>query len=259
MREINGVLTIASRDIIKFLRDKPRIVTSFVFPLLFIGILGGSLQASFGEAGGYNLLTFIFTGILAQNMFQSTASGVIYLIRDREDDFAQEMFVAPISRYSIILGKIMGESVVALIHGVGIVAFGIIIGIPFTALQLLLLIPVAIVVCLLGGAFGVLVLANLNDYRSASQIFPFLIFPQFFLAGVFAPIKDLPLWLAIFSKITPMTYVVDLLRGVYYFGKPEYAKIVLLSPLANMVIITGIFTLFIVVGTYIFVRKERNR
>lgn len=259
MKEINGILTIASRDVTKFLRDKPRVVTSFIFPLLFIGILGGSLQSSFGETSGFNLLAFIFTGILAQNIFSSTASGVIYLIRDREDDFAQELFVAPISRYSIILGKIVGESGVSLIHGVGIVIFGLIMGVSFGFGQLLLLIPIGIIASLLGGAFGVLILANLNDYRSASQVFPFLIFPQYFLAGVFAPIKDLPFYLSILSRITPMTYAVDLLRGMYYAGTPEYDKIVLMSPFFNLLIIAGMFTLFIFLGTWLFIRKEKNK
>jgi len=259
INELSAILTIASRDVIKFLRDRPRVVTSFIFPLLFIGILGGGFQSSFGDIAGYSFLVFIFTGILAQNIFSTTASGVIYLIQDREEDFAQEMFVAPISRYSIILGKITGESAIALIHAVGIVVFGIIIGIPFTVLQLMLLIPVSIVAALLGGAFGVLVLANLGSFRAVNQVFPFLIFPQFFLAGVFAPIKDLPLGLAILAKLAPMTYAVDLMRGVYYWGKPEYSQIVILHPALNLLIIFGIFSVFLVLGTYLFIRKDRNR
>lgn len=259
MHELNAILTIAFRDVIKFLRDRTRILSTFVFPLIFIGVLGGGLQASLGDKVGYNFLAFIFVGVFAQTLFQSTASGVIWLIEDRTNDFSQELFVSPISRYSIIFGKILGESSVAMIQGAGIIVFGLIIGIALTLQQIMFLIPVGLVSCLLGGAFGVLVLSNLKSSRTASQIFPFIIFPQFFLAGVFNPIKDLPGYLLILSKITPMTYAVDLVRGVYYFGQPEYTELVLASPLVNLAIIAVLFSVFLVLGTYLFVRHERNR
>jgi len=259
MKEINAIFAIATRDITKFLRDRPRIAATFVFPIVFIGVLGGSLQASFGDIAGYSFLVFVFTGVLAQTMFQSTASGIISLIEDRANDFSQEMFVSPISRYSIILGKILGESLVALTQGVGIVLFGLIMKVPLSFEQLLSLIPVAFVACLLGGSFGVLILANLGSQRTANQIFPFIIFPQFFLAGVFAPIKDLPPVLFFLSKLAPMTYVVDLIRGVYYAGTEEFSKVVLMSPYINLLVIAGLFLAFLFVGTFLFIRGERNK
>lgn len=259
MREVNAILAIANRDLTKFLRDRSRIVTTFIFPFVFIGVLGGSLQAGFGEIAGYSFLVFVFTGIFAQTMFQSTASGVISLIEDRTNDFSQEIFVSPISRYSIILGKIIGESLVALTQGIGIIIFGLIVQIPLSLGQIISLIPVAFVACLLGGAFGILVLSNLNSQRTANQVFPFIIFPQFFLAGVFAPIKDLPPILFILSRMAPMTYAVDLVRGVYYAGAPEFSKVVLASPFVNLLIITALFFVFLFIGTFLFVRGERNR
>ena len=259
MREINAVITIAFRDVTKLLRDRIRIVSSLVFPVIFIGVLGASLQATLGEQIGYNFVVFVFTGVLAQTMFQSTAFGVLFLLEDRENDFSQEMFIAPVSPRSIILGKIMGESLVAFVQGFGIVAFGFIVGVPFTFIQLLLLVPVAFVACLLGGAFGLLVLANLSNERTVRQIFPFLIFPQLFLAGVFTPLKDLPIALDILSKIVPLTYAVDFMRGVYYWGQPEFDQVVVLSPFVNFGIIVLLFTVFLFIGSFLFMRRERNR
>src|SRR5438093_8689528 len=117
MREINAILTIAHRDLMKFLRDRGRIIGTFIFPFLIIPIFGGTLDANFRTNVGYNFMAFIFTGVLAQTLFQSAAFGIISLITDRENDFSQTVFVAPISRYSIIFGKILGESLVALTHG----------------------------------------------------------------------------------------------------------------------------------------------
>lgn len=259
MKEINAILTIAARDFTKLLRDRPRLIISFIFPLIFIGALGGGLQANLGNQIGYNFLTFTFTGVFAQVLFQSTASGIISLIEDRTSDFSQEIFVSPISRYSIILGKIIGETLVAFTQVFGVVIFGIIMGIPLGPLEILKLIPVGLAAALFGGAFGTIVMANLGNIRSANQIFPFLIFPQFFLSGVFNPIKDSPPILALLSKITPMTYPVDLVRGIYYAGKPEYSKVVLHSPFINLAVMGFFFTLMLIAGTYLFVKNERNR
>lgn len=259
MKELNGILAIATRDLIKFLRDKPRFFGTFMFPIIFIGVLGGSLQANIGKQIGFNYLTFVFIGVIAQTLFQSTAAGVIFLIQDRESDFSQEIFVSPISRYSIIFGKILGESLVSFAQIVGILFFGFITQVPINLSSLIIIISLFLIPAFLGGAFGVLVLANLGTQRAAQQIFPFVLFPQFFLSGVFSPIKELPPHLFVLSRITPMTYAVDFIRGIYYFGKPEYSKIVINHPLINLGIILTLFIVFIVIGTYMFVSKERNR
>lgn len=259
MKEFNAIITIAFRDITKFLRDRTRIIATFIFPIIFIGILGGSLQANIGNALGYNFLLFTFIGVLGQTLFQSTASGIISLVEDRENDFSQEIFVSPISRYSIILGKILGESLIALTQVIGIIFFGLIIRLPISFVGLSSIIPAMLIVCLAGGAFGILVLSNLGSQRSANQIFPFIILPQFFLAGVFSPIKHLPWYLFILSRIAPMTYAVDFIRGIYYAGTPEYGKIVLYNPVIDLMVIVGMFVIFIFVGTWLFVKNERNR
>ncbi len=259
MRNLNAILTIAHRDLMKFLRDPARIVGSLIFPLFFIGVLGGSLQSSLGEGAGYNLLDATFTGIFALTLFQSTTQGIISLIEDRENDFSQEIFVAPISRYAIIFGKILGETIVSLVQGASILIFAAVGGISLSLPLLLALVPVAIIACLLGGAFGVVLLGNFSSQRVANQVLPYLIFPQFFLAGIFYSVKNLSLPLDILSRLSPLRYAVDLTRNVFYAGSPDYDKVVLADPLTNLLVIAVMFVVFLVVGTTFFVRRERNR
>ncbi len=258
-KELNAITTIAARDFTKFIRDRTRVLATFMFPIIFIGILGGSLQSNLGKSVAYNFLTFVFIGVIGQTLFQSTAAGIISLIRDRENDFSQEMFVSPISRFSIIIGKIVGETSVSLAQVVGTVIFAFIIRVPIQFDHLALVIPATLVVCMLGGSFGILVLANLNNQMAANQIFPFVIFPQIFLSGVFSPIKNLPPLLFFLSRLTPMTYAVDFIRGIYYWGTPSYSSIVLFNPLVDLLVIILTSTLFLFVGTYLFIRNERNR
>lgn len=259
MKNLNAIITIAMRDLTKLLRDRPRILASLIFPFVFVGVLGSSLNSNLSTDVGYSFLTFVFTGVIGQNLFQSTAAGIISLIEDRQNDFSQALFIAPVSRYVIILGKIIGESLVAIVQLIGIFIMGFIFRIPFSLTQVIDLLPTIIIICLLGGAFGLLVMANMSDQRQVNQIFPFLIFPQFFLSGVFSPIKNLPTVLWVLSRISPMTYAVDLVRSVYYFGNPAYPKVVLNSLPINLAVITIMFGLMLVIGTWQFVRNERNR
>lgn len=258
-RNLQAIVAIAARDLTKLFRDRIRIAFSFVFPFIFIGILGQSLQANIANELGFNLLLFTFLGVLAQTFFQSTASGVISLVADRETDFAQEMFVAPISRWAILVGKIAGESSVSFILTVSILLLALVLQIPVDWPRLVLIIPIGFLLAFLGGCFGVFVMSNLSGQQAAQQIFPFVMFPQFFLAGVFNPIKHLPPFLLILSRIAPMTYAVDFFRGLYYFGKPEYARTVLYPPLVDLAVILGISFVLLIIGTRIFISREQDR
>jgi len=206
--DLSAVAVIAHRDLVKLLRDRVRLVSELAFPLVLVLLLGPALQSGFGAPGGLDLTSFVFTGVLAQTLWQSSVMGLVSLLADREEDFSQEIFVSPVSRYAIVAGKIIGEGLVALPTGLGIVVVGILIGVPWSPLVLLALIPVSVVVAIYGGAFGLLVLSNLSSQRQANQIFPFVLLPQFFLAGVFNPIHNLPLPLAILSALSPMRYAV---------------------------------------------------
>ncbi len=256
---INAVFTIAFRDVTKLLRDKMRILANFIFPVIFIGVLGTSLQSNLQGELHYNFLTFVFIGVLAQTLFQSTASGIISLIEDRQNDFTQELFISPISRYSIVVGKIMGETMVAFVQLLAILLFGFVTRIPVSPSAVISLLPFGILIALFGGAFGLLVISIFRDERAANQLFPFVMFPQFFLAGVFSPIKHLPWFLAILVRIAPMTYAVDLARSIYYFGKPDYQYVVLFNPFLDLVVLISVGLVFLIVGTFIFVRNERNK
>ncbi len=96
---------------------------------------------------------------------------------------------------------------------------------------------------------------------SVRMVSTFIMLPQYFLAGVFMPINNLPWYLEILSIISPMRYAVDLVRGVYYAGLPEYPYVVLQNPLSlsNLAVIVVLFGIFLVAGTILFVRKEKNR
>src|SRR5437016_13947921 len=106
MPELNAIAAIAGRDLLKFFRDPGRLITAVVFPFFMIFLLGGTLQLNLGPVAGFNFIGFTFTGFLGMTLFQSTPHGLTSLMGDRQDDFVQEMFVSPVSRYALAFGKI---------------------------------------------------------------------------------------------------------------------------------------------------------
>src|SRR5512141_3433251 len=158
--ELSAVAAIAHRDFVKLLRDRLRLFSELSFPLILVVLMGPALQSGFGAPGGLDLTTFVFSGVLAQTVWQSSVLGLVSLIADREEDFSQEIFVSPVSRYAIVAGKIIGESLVALPTGLGIVIVGLIIGVPLSPVILIVLVPVSLAVAIYGGAFGLLILSS---------------------------------------------------------------------------------------------------
>ena len=259
VHELWALVAIAQRDLIKFLRDRARLAISLAFPLMLIVGLGTVLQPTVGRVTGLDAVTLAFTGVLAATLFQSAAAGMMSIIEDRDTDFARELFVAPVSRFTIVAGRIVGESLVALCQGVGIVVIALIFRVRMNLEQLAALVPPAAACCLLGGAFGLAVLSALPNQRAALQVMAFVILPQYFLSGVVAPLRHLPDYLNVLSWAMPLRYGVDLTRAAFYAGRPGYRVAVTAGPQLDIVVMTSLFVVLVVAGAWIFDYRERSR
>ena len=257
--ELSGLAAVAQRDVIKLLRDRPRLAVNLAFPILLIGGLGSILQPTVGWVTGLSAVTLAFTGVLAASLFQSAAAGMISIVEDRENDFSRELFVTPVSRLTLVGGKIAGETLVALSQGACIVVFAVAFGVRISPSRLALLLGPCLACCLLGGAFGLATIAMLPNQRSAMQIFQFLIIPQYVLGGVLVPLREVPSYLRVLSDAMPMTYVVNLTRAVYYAGTPAYRLVASGSPLVDVVVTVILFVVLLTAGAAVFGYRERTR
>jgi ABC-2 type transport system permease protein len=257
-RELSGLLAIAQRDVTKLLRDRPRLAVNLAFPVLLIGGLGAILQPTVGRVTGLGAVTLAFTGVLAASLFQSAAAGMISIVEDRENDFSRELFVAPVSRLTLVGGKVAGETLVALAQGAGIVVFALAFGVAISPSRLALLLGPCLACCLLGGAFGLATIAVLPNQRSAMQIFQFLIIPQYVLAGVLVPLGDVPPYLRALAHAMPMTYVVGLTRAAYYAGTPASRLVASGRPLIDATVTAILVAVLLAAGAAVFGYRERT-
>jgi ABC-2 type transport system permease protein len=254
-----ALLIVAQRDLSKFLHDRARLAVSLAFPLILIAGLGGVLGPLLARVPGLDAMTFAFTGVLAATLFQSAAMGIISLIEDRETDFSREMFVSPVRRITIVAGKLVGESAVALCQGVAMVTVAPLLGVAPTAAQAVVLLPTAIAGCVSGAAFGLVTLVSLPNRRTAQHVFSFLILPQFALSGVLAPLHGLSPMLNALSYLMPLRYATDLMRAAFYASTPNYAASVSENPVVDVIVLSAFTCVCLVVGSRVFARSERTR
>ncbi|MGP8018213.1 MAG: ABC transporter permease [Thermoplasmata archaeon] len=260
-KEANVVLAVAARDVVRLFRDWKNTVTFAVFfPVAFLGILAGTIGQNLGGGLGFDYLQFALLGTAAALLMQFTTMSVTTLVQERESGFTQEIFVSPTSRVSIFLGKILGGGLTGLICLPALFVVAFVIGVPlsFTLIGIILLL--APVFCLMGGAFGVLLSGIFGtNPKAVDQASILTMFPQMFLSGAIIPIRSSSGVLYVLVRVMPLTYLVDLVRGAFYQGTPTYGQVVLYNPFVDLAISVAVSVVFLVAGMILFVRGERNR
>jgi ABC-2 type transport system permease protein len=259
MREINAAFAIAWREILSAIRNPVSIVVTVIVPVIFMGILGGSISQNLGNALPYAYLPFMLIGMVANTLYQGTITGMTNLVEERENDFTAELFVAPISRYTVLVGKMLGSGLAAMISLIGVLSMILIMQIPMDAGDLLRVLALSPILAVAGGALGILFIGFVNDPKVAGLGVVLLVFPQMFLSGALIPNQNASGLLGVLSTLMPMTYSIDLARNIFYAGKPEYALAVLHPFWFDLLVTVVVCVVFTVIGTTMFVRRDRNR
>jgi ABC-2 type transport system permease protein len=248
MGELEGFYALWYREMKVFTREKSRIVSSLVTPLLWLVVFGGGLGSAV-SLGGVNYQIFIFPGILAMTILFSSVFFGLYIVWDKKIDFFKEVLVAPLSRVTIFAGKMVGGSIDALLQGCAMLVLGVVLGIRYNLLTLVLSFVFMFVLASALVSLGLIIGSNMESVEGFQLIISFLVFPMFFFSGALFPIDNLPSYLLLFTVIDPVTYAVDGLRGLL-LGSSQL-------PIAlNMAILAGFAAVMIGIGTWSFKRLK---
>lgn len=217
MAEIwRGTWVIAYREILRFVNERSRIVSSLAFPLLFLVIFGAGFGNVIGSlAPGVDFLQFMYPGIVAMTVLTSSLFAGVSVVWDREYGFLREILVAPIGRTGIVLGKAIGATLTALLQVLIMLVLAPVLGVALTPAILLGLIPIVVILSLGLSGLGILIASFMTSQQGFQLLIQLLIFPLIFLAGVFFPVNNVPIWLEIISKLNPLTYGVDAIRQLF--------------------------------------------
>jgi ABC-2 type transport system permease protein len=252
MTEIRGIYTLWLREVKRYLRDRARIISSFVQPLLWLLIFGSGIRFS-GTIGNLTYQQYIFPGIIGQTLLFTSMFMGISVIWDREFGFMKEILVAPISRFSVFLGKMLGDSTDAVIQGIIVFVLGFLLGIRLDPLTFLEALPVMILITFGLVGIGLTVASFIESLESFGVIQSFINLPLFFLSGALFPIRgDVPSWLQIISSFNPLTYGIDALRTIILGNAWQP-----LNPLYfNLLTVCGFDAVMMTIGTLAFSRRK---
>ena len=228
---MRGIYATWLREMISFFREKPRVISSAVSPIFWLVTFGAGLGATV-TISGMNYQQFIFAGILTQTFLFSSIFFGAYLVWDRKIDFLKAILVSPLSRSSIFLGKVSGGVTISLIQALIVLAFGVFIGIKYTIFSFALTMLTVVVASAGLVAIGLIIGSFMTSPEGFQLLITFVIFPLFFLSGALFPLKNLPSYLVFLTSINPLTYIVDILRGLLtgfqYFSTLENVLVLLI-------------------------------
>jgi ABC-2 type transport system permease protein len=240
------------REMKTFYRAKSRIVGTVVTPLFLLAFLGsgfaGAVLPGIPSSVGY--LEYLTPGIIGMTMIFTSMFTGLSVLWDRRYGFLKEIMVTPVSRMTIVLGRITGGLTTSMFEGLSILALSLLLGFKVSGigdLILTLVFMVLISVSFIG--LGLAIASLLKDEQGFGLIMNFIISPLLFLSGIFYPIENLPLALRVVSYLNPLTYGVDGLRGALI-------SVSFLPWIINLVLLTGFCVGIVLLGTFLFERNE---
>ena len=218
------------RELRRYVRSRAQIVASLGQPLLYLLALGFGLGPVFQRAGQGSYIQFVAPGVIAMTVLFSSVFSGIALLWDRQFGFLKETLVAPVPRMQIMIGRIAGGATVAMIQGLLVAVVCMIAGFRFVnaataAAGLIFVALIAFVFAALGTAIG----SMLENMQGFQLIMNFLVMPIFFLSGALFPLTNLPRALDVITRVDPLSYGVDGLRGTLigmtHFGLAQDALV----------------------------------
>ena len=215
--ELRAIKVVWKRELIRFRRDRLRILTSLIQPFLFLFVLGTGLS-SLARAGthGLNYRTFVYPGVLCLAVMFTAMFSAASIEWDREFGFQREMMVAPVRRSSIVLGKCFGGATVAAFQGLIVIAIAPLVGVPYQLGLILEIFALLLLLAFAITAFGMMAAARVNQMQSFMALMQMAVMPMFFISGALFSVAALPAWLAVLNRIDPLTYAVEPMRRAIF-------------------------------------------
>lgn len=253
--EFNAIYVIVAREFKKFIRERSRLFSAIARPLLWLFIVGAGISRLVPRGTGVPYTQFIFPGIIGMTILFSSIFSSISIIWDKEFGFMKEILVAPVSRFSIVIGKALSGTIVSTLQAIIILALFPVLGFKLGALQILSVIVVCISISFCISAFGIVLATFYESYESFSVIMNFIIMPMFFLSGAMYPVRLLPNILQIAARVNPLTYGIDAIKHAIFPHEtgsmgPDF------SPIADAAIIFLLSIAFVLIAARLFERKK---
>ena len=209
------VRVIWMREVLIYFRDRPRMISAFVMPIMMLVMFGEGLGNSIATLpGDIGYRQFIFPGMVAMIVLMNSVFSGVSIVTDRQFGFLREILVAPVSRSAICIGKISGGATISLVNGIVMFVMAPILGIEISLEIVAKLIGLIALVSFMLTGLGVAMGSRLRSVESFQMLSQVAIMPAMFLSGIFFPINNVPAWMDVIVKLNPVTYAVAPIREI---------------------------------------------
>ena len=247
---MNVIYVLWLREVKKYLRSRAQIIASIGQPLMYLAVLGFGLGPIFRKAGEGSYLQFMAPGVIGMTVLFTAMFSGIAMLWDRQFGFLKETLVAPVPRVQVMLGRTLGGATVAVIQGSIIFVVTLIVGfrpasILAVVMAFLLIALIAIVFAALATAIG----SSIKEMQGFQLVMNFLVMPLWFLSGALYPLSGLPAALAVLTRVDPLTYGIDGVRGTM-IGASHFGVSF------DVLVLLVIGVLFVIAGAWRFSKLE---
>lgn len=252
MVEVNAVYVLIARDFKKFIRERSRLISTLARPLIWLFLVGNGMSKFVSPDIGVSYMQFIFPGILGMTILFSSIFSSISIIWDKEFGLMKEILVAPVSRFSIVIGKALSGTIISSIQATVILMLFPFLGIKLGLLSIPFTIAIAFLLAFCISSLGIIIATFYDSMESFSAIMNFIVMPMFFLSGAMYPVKNLPDILKWISKINPLTFGIDALKHSIL----KDSAIFDFTLFVDLSVLTVLSVVFVLLAGILFERKK---
>jgi ABC-2 type transport system permease protein len=223
--------TLAQRELVRFFRQRNRVFGALGQPIIFWLLFGAGLGTARIGAEDKLDYTHFFPGTLVMILLFTAIFATISIIEDRREGFLQGVLVAPVPRWAMMLGKVLGGAAIAMLQGIVFLFLGWLAGaigwysvMSTTPLAVFAAILLMFVIAIALTALGFLIAWRMDSTQGFHAIMSVFLLPMWLLSGAFFPM-DVGGWLGAIVRVNPLTYGVAGLRHYLQNGGSEAADL----------------------------------
>jgi ABC-2 type transport system permease protein len=245
------------REIVRFYRQRARVVGVIASPLLFWLVIGSGFGTSFrsnGTAGGQHYLNYFFPGALIMIVLFTAIFTMMSVIEDRKEGFLLSVLVAPVSRSVIVLGKVLGGATLATAQGLIFLVFAPALGVHFTLASFGLTVLAIFLVAFSLTALGFIIAWPMDSTAGFHAVINLFLIPLWLLSGSLFPLSGASIWIRLLMRINPLTYGTEALRSLLFPGSASTG----LSLGANFAVL-ALFTLVMFAFSFLVANRRTTK
>ena len=253
------ITTIWWREIIRFYRQRSRLVSAIAQPLVFWILIGSGLSASFQPTGGLekqSYIAYFYPGIVVLVLLFTAIFATISVVNERREGFLQGVLVAPVPRWSLVFGQALGGTTLAVLQGLILLSLAPLTGIRFGVTSFLLVLGVITLLAFGLTNLGLLIAWRMDSTQGFHAIMNLILIPIWLLSGAFFPSAGAPNWLAWVMKLNPLTYGLAAFRHILYYDSVAITRDI--PTLTLSILITFLFCILTYLGATLTASSQTN-